>query len=1606
MNREVSSGPTASDCPCCISQTGSTLPPFSTASRDPRPDVAPSSFTGSVSDWASTVTIPGQPIANNRIMQCAACEGSVCVEWYGSEATVSETSLSRRDEPDLLQPFLTNPDGWKAGSFDWWRKAYDNVRLFGASFGPGIKNREKLDPVVRKWSHGSHAKFIPFDFTTSTGERIYREKGFIGGVTPIWGCTAILIATDRGVYTAHLWEVPTFKPPGTLTRPRREAELEWDWRVTQFFKTGNEGIIDPKSPALAELAAEGREFSDVTRRWITVHIWTPYNTYNIGTPRFPNLVEKIDEELIHHLKIEKSQIQRHLYMRKPPKDAFGNDINPHEFYSAQPGTSLVMYQYAPKEKNGGQGEVIQSGEDDSEDEESDHEWDLDYWSSDEDANIGKGKQPARKPEPKPKPDEKPGDKTGEEPSKPGPELRALRIWFDRKQVETKLWCPHGANCEEFCEREIGLLQQTSPTSTQALSSFWRRAKGIISPRTPRTHGGLFGDKLTHPDAWPSRRAWWERVYHFVTSYGAVADPMGVESGDDYSPNNAVYTPLGDYGIGGGTGPLFGCTALLIATEKGVYVAHIWQRPTFVGASHDRHVRSPHLYEPEALWKRRITDLFELGTQPKAGSSTRPGPSLVELSQGELGPAGPGGFRVVFLIVPDRTRDIRANLSGKPRYKEGTKRLKREVADILGISRKDIHVRTYFKREPGSTFGFLHQENPAYYRQNAGNNLLFWQYGPAHSPPQQLTGQDTVKAIRIWWDKRVIANIEWCPENAECHPVPSCGATDDESSGEAGPSLPLLPRNPAAGLLAGYDGANDTVSPHNVPGFDLVRRGEATPSQTSQAPPESATSEEPASLAPPDDYNDLWQDGIFQPQLTHPDHWELGPNDWWRQMKNNVDMHGASTGKGYPSPDDFYSDHATFRKFTENPIGTGVTPMWGCTGMVVVSNVGVYVAHFWQIPLFEHNDPRSTNRWSYEPEDIWQRRVPRLLYHGYPPKPEWKRQLPAVPALADLTKPGQAFDPDFRDWIKVTIITPDAETGRRTKNELYADKIERLRQEVAEVLDIDPDGPDMMTRTYRIDQYRQFGQDSDDMDALFDNLPGVHLIGLQYAPDSSSYSKPEEKARSLRLWWSRKILWRIDWCPPDEESDSDSDESIISGKGKDKVCGSRSGSPNAPPKPGEDKGTSMDGSPTGSANSGSPTNGTGGQLPSSNATLTGSGAVGTGISAPTNGSTVLPSWTNSTITSTSLGVSGTAGTEVSITGLPTNGTSVETPSFNATTTLMPTGTSNTTGAEVSITGFPTNGTLVETLSTNTTTTLMSTGVSNTTTVLSTDTGPLITGSQTGGSMGQPTMTGTLNSTTVLSGSESEAGTGTSMIVSSTTTTKAPRPTPSGNTCGIQIARKVFPYQDMYTEMTGIMGKFEVFPNNTLGIFYVTYAEIFNITLGDMVQLYKRDTEQPFDMRIYSGQSWEDHLWNKGYRCECDGPNGACDIYSRKCCSAGNCDDVDPYICNCENPDTNDILCWPDHEDVASCCVTEEGCGWVVRDPDLSRPPLDQNLPRFKYAGWHWHMHAPRPRHGLPYPPEQPWCEPLPDQMNDFGGGEVGDPAFGHVSGVFFPSNSYL
>jgi len=211
--------------------------------------------------------------------------------------------------------------------------------------------------------------------------------------------------------------------------------------------------------------------------------------------------------------------------------------------------------------------------------------------------------------------------------------------------------------------------------------------------------------------------------------------------------------------------------------------------------------------------------------------------------------------------------------------------------------------------------------------------------------------------------------------------------------------------------------------------------------------------------------------------------------------------------------------------------------------------------------------------------------------------------------------------------------------------------------------------------------------------------------------------------------------------------------------------------------------------------------------------------------------------------------------------------------------------------------------------------------------------------------------------------------------------------------------------MYTEMTGIMGKFEVFPNNTLGIFYVTYAEIFNITLGDMVQLYKRDTEQPFDMRIYSGQSWEDHLWNKGYRCECDGPNGACDIYSRKCCSAGNCDDVDPYICNCENPDTNDILCWPDHEDVASCCVTEEGCGWVVRDPDLSRPPLDQNLPRFKYAGWHWHMHAPRPRHGLPYPPEQPWCEPLPDQMNDFGG-EVGDPAFGHVSGVFFPSNSSL
>jgi hypothetical protein len=81
-----------------------------------------------------------------------------------------------------------------------------------------------------------------------------------GGIAPMWGCVGVLVASGRGVYTARLWETPTFT--GATEEEIAEAEdlygnMEGIYarRVRGLLVGGANSMVDgkPDAPSLNSL---------------------------------------------------------------------------------------------------------------------------------------------------------------------------------------------------------------------------------------------------------------------------------------------------------------------------------------------------------------------------------------------------------------------------------------------------------------------------------------------------------------------------------------------------------------------------------------------------------------------------------------------------------------------------------------------------------------------------------------------------------------------------------------------------------------------------------------------------------------------------------------------------------------------------------------------------------------------------------------------------------------------------------------------------------------------------------------------------------------------------------------------------------------------------------------------------------------------------------------------------------------------------------------------------------------------------------------------------------------------------------------------------------
>lgn len=424
--RQLADSDEKPDCPCCVSGNGTGLLPFVTPDRTTRTALPTTSFNGPHSLWEATATIHGEPVPTgdselSALSICVACADGLCSlanskgrrqvddgdsdtdPWPESDDEDDEDGFAfeedededRSTATDILTRSLTHPSTWAHGEESWWLHMYNLVINRGARFGPRLQ-RGRIDPRLENYQFLSHSSMINFQAQDSRGQLVQVEEGLAGGIIPIWGCTGIVIVSDRGVYTAHIWEAPTFIPgPGMPSYDAATRRMYWDFGVKQFFARGNQNIVNPPSHALADLVRRGGPFARGSYSWIQVHIFGVAHHARPG-PMYPEQMQDLEDELRRYLgHVDDREFHRHIYTRRTPPSEGATFLNSNEFFRDRAGLQLVAWQYAPAEES---------------------------------PRLG---------------------------SSGTQRTRAFRLWWNKRVMVTKTWCNRGArDCEVPCGRDI------------------------------------------------------------------------------------------------------------------------------------------------------------------------------------------------------------------------------------------------------------------------------------------------------------------------------------------------------------------------------------------------------------------------------------------------------------------------------------------------------------------------------------------------------------------------------------------------------------------------------------------------------------------------------------------------------------------------------------------------------------------------------------------------------------------------------------------------------------------------------------------------------------------------------------------------------------------------------------------------------------------------------------------------------------------------------------------------------------------------------------------------------------------------------------------------
>ncbi|WDK22750.1 hypothetical protein CGRA01v4_14040 [Colletotrichum graminicola] len=277
-----------------------------------------------------------------RPERTAACLPNKCPACQQDAPNASSKEIKARwdyGEDAILKDTITEPDTWAGGEHDWWEK----MRRVANVYGPGLH----IGSVER------------MDSSSSWTPLINMSQG--AGAGPVWGCVMVVVFSPKGVYASHLWEVPNFD---VSPEDENYFNIGNGIDVDYYFKQNVESFLQKGSadfphqeqyPAPAPLVNAGGPLHPKDAGFFRTIVFVPTDEngemfYKSGNRRLLNF-------LSDKVKIEKKYIT--IYGYKPRMDlgtdfdySYGVATPPPEIRAANPWDGLFSWLYTPRGPSG------------------------------------------------------------------------------------------------------------------------------------------------------------------------------------------------------------------------------------------------------------------------------------------------------------------------------------------------------------------------------------------------------------------------------------------------------------------------------------------------------------------------------------------------------------------------------------------------------------------------------------------------------------------------------------------------------------------------------------------------------------------------------------------------------------------------------------------------------------------------------------------------------------------------------------------------------------------------------------------------------------------------------------------------------------------------------------------------------------------------------------------------------------------------------------------------------------------------------------------------------------------------------------------------------